>query len=64
MTTELASPESPFCTRAEGAAFLRISVREIARLLARKKLTTYRVGKRVLLDLSELERFVRSSVAV
>jgi excisionase family DNA binding protein len=44
----------------DAAASLGISVRTVENLISRKQLPTRKIGRRTLIALSELQRFVRS----
>ncbi|MGA2609605.1 MAG: helix-turn-helix domain-containing protein [Terriglobia bacterium] len=46
-------------TRAEAAAMLSISLRTLDNLQARKEISVRRIGRKVLIPATELERFAR-----
>ena len=48
-------------TREEAAEALRLSLRTVDKLLAAGEISARRVGRRVLIPRTEIERFVRST---
>ena len=56
----LAPEEKLLVGRAEAADMLSISCRALDYLVANRKLTTRRIGSRVLIPVAELRRFSRS----
>lgn len=53
-----AGVESPLLDVKSAAAFLRLSVRKTRELLADGRLASVRIGRRVLLEIDELRRFI------
>ena len=47
------------CSKKEAAEAFGVSLRTVENLIARKELTVRRVGRRVLVPLSELQKFTR-----
>jgi excisionase family DNA binding protein len=56
-----AGVESPLLDVKSAAAFLRLSVRKTRELLADGRLASVRIGRRVLLEIEELRRFIDES---
>jgi excisionase family DNA binding protein len=51
--------EKRYLTKAEAAAYLRLSLRSIDNLLARKELVAYRIARKLLFTREDLDALVR-----
>ncbi len=60
MNALVASSQKLLVGRREAADLLSISARAVDYLVANKQLSTRRIGARVLIPLSDLQRFVRA----